>query len=531
MAVIARGQVTVVIAEKGDTGDIGESITGKMLWRDPEFRSGMNGCAVYNNAGNGTVVINRIAKPDDCPTTSSHCLQITTSGAASPGHGGYHQTIQSRANAVFISRIIAKIPVGYSMANAHNQYGTGGTTIPLTSMAGTGAYQTYLWKVVCGTSGTFSTINHYYLTSGSAPVTWYVASSTVYDMTDTEKYDDAIAEASKTITYRGIFSETTVYYNTINRKDCVKYGSNYYIYKGTNATSAAWNAANWSDFGGQFESVATGILLAELAYIENLGVKNLRTSPSGQRVEITQNNNALAFYDGVQSYPVVEIKTTSDFVYLGQGSGILIKHPASNISINNGILQNCSEGSGISVPILPWGQPETIAQNCILQSYNNSYTGKYKTGLYIDISASQSTTSGTDKFASIFANAGIFLGGSASAFRSNNVLCGVTAAGRVSATGTLLNSWVISFMGGYLTASKTATGKYRISFSNTSYLYGASDYHVFILPDAPVSGGSNGAYGCTLARTSSYFDVWMSDDASANDCAFTFIVFLISKFF
>lgn len=516
--------------DKGDKGEIGDSITGRMLFRDPEFLVGMNSCSIYNNAGNGTVSVTRIARPSDCPTTSNFCLQITTSEAASPDHGGYIQAVQTRANGVFISRIIAKIPVGYTMRNAHNAYGNGGTTVALTPMMGTGKYEIYLWRVVCGTSGTFSTINHYYLSGGSAPVTWYVGSSTVYDMNDTEKYDAAISNAAKTLTYRGVFSSTTTYFNTVNQRNVVKYGSSYYIYKGTNGVSGAWNAANWESFGGEFHSVATGILLAELAYIENLGVKNLRTATSGQRVEITQYNNAIAFYDGIQSYPVVEIKTTSDGIYMGQGSGVQVKHPNSNISIYKGILQNSSEGSGISVPILPWGQPTTIAQNCILQSYSNSYTGKYKTGLYIDISASQSTSSGTDKFTALFATGGIFLQGDASKHRSNNVLCGVTAAGRVSSSGSLLNSWVISFMGGYLTSYRQSQGRYRVSFSNTSYLYGASDYHVILLPDAPNEQNA-GSYACTMTRTNSYFDVWTSDDSSVNNCGFTFIVLLISKFF
>ncbi len=59
---------------------------------------------------------------------------------------------------------------------------------------------------------------------------------------------------------------------------------------------------------------------------------------------------------------------------------------------------------------------------------------------------------------------------------------------------------------------------------------GANDYSVILMPDGPQASGSHGAYACTMARTSSYFDVWTSDDASTNDCAFTFIVIITNKF-
>ncbi len=412
------------------------------------------------------------------------------------------------------------------MANAHNSYGTGSRTVAVTSMEGTGKYEAYRWKVICGTSGTFSTVNHYYLNGSTASVTWYVGSSTVYDMNDTEKYDAAISEAAKTLTYRGVFSSSTTYFNSAHQRNVVKYGSTYYIYKGADGSLGEWNSANWEAFGGQFESVATGMLLAELAYIENLGVKNLRTATSGQRVEVTQNNNALAFYDGTQSTPVVEIKTTTDAAFMGQGSGVLIKHPNSNISINNAILQNGSEGAGVSVPIRPAGQPETIAQNCILQIYSNSHSGKYKTGLYLDVSGVDSTYYSSDRYTAIFATGGIFLAGGVADNRSSNVLSGITCAGRVTSSGTLYKSWVITFMGGYLTARRTAVGRYRITFSNTTYFTGSSDYHVIILPD-----GNFSVHCSTTYRGSSYFDVMTCDDATSNDCGFTFIVFLMSKFF
>jgi len=75
------------------------------------------------------------------------------------------------------------------------------------------------------------------------------------------------------ITYRGIFSAATAYNNNTLVRDVVNYSGTYYIYKGADGASGAWNAANWDSLGASFSSVATGLLLAELAYIDNLGVK------------------------------------------------------------------------------------------------------------------------------------------------------------------------------------------------------------------------------------------------------------------
>ena len=48
----------------------------------------------------------------------------------------------------------------------------------------------------------------------------------------------------------------------------------YYLYKGTNGVALAWSSANWETFGGQFESVATNLLLAENANIADWTLKN-----------------------------------------------------------------------------------------------------------------------------------------------------------------------------------------------------------------------------------------------------------------
>lgn len=155
---------------------------GKMLNRDPEFRSGMNGIGTYNNSVNGMVAVERVADIN-LPNQSGYKLKITTSGAATPGLGGFYFATAARANAVFITRFIAWVPVGYKIEWASNPIGNGSSSKWLTNKLGTGDWEEYAYYVKCGSSGTFSSTNHFYLAggSGSLPVTWYLAFATVYD--------------------------------------------------------------------------------------------------------------------------------------------------------------------------------------------------------------------------------------------------------------------------------------------------------------------------------------------------------------
>ena len=155
---------------------------GKMLNRDPEFRSGMNGINRYNNGTVGNVVVERTTDIN-LPNQSGYKLKITTSGPAVPGLGGFYFGTQTRANAVFITRFIAWVPVGYKIEWATNTIGNGGTSKWLTNNVGTGDWEEYAFYVKCGSSGTFSSTNFFYLAGGdgSLPVTWYLAFATVYD--------------------------------------------------------------------------------------------------------------------------------------------------------------------------------------------------------------------------------------------------------------------------------------------------------------------------------------------------------------
>lgn len=208
---LARGQITIAAirdgkdgadgkpgkdgaqgpqGEKGEKGDTGFSFAnGKSMFKDLLFDEGYNGCRVYNNLNNGNVKLSIISKSSDNPySIAKKELKIETTGAATPGHGGVVQTIMSRANAVFVRRVIAKIPKGYTLENEQNSMGTGRVWKWLTPKVGTGVFTEYMYMYQCGASGSFSSGGFMYLYGGATatadkPVVWYIASCETYDMT------------------------------------------------------------------------------------------------------------------------------------------------------------------------------------------------------------------------------------------------------------------------------------------------------------------------------------------------------------
>ena len=195
---------------------------GKMLYRDPTFINGNNSIAVYNNTGNGLVKHSRITD-STAPNGSGYVIQIQTTGTATPANGGFNFATTCSNRKVLVCRFIAKIPVGHNVQFATNSIGTGGTSRWLTSNAGTGDWAEYIYKVVCGTAN-FSSTHFYYLdgTQGTAdaPVVWYLAYATVFDLTSTEKY-------TTTIDANGVYTGTVKANQVIIDSALVVGGSSY----------------------------------------------------------------------------------------------------------------------------------------------------------------------------------------------------------------------------------------------------------------------------------------------------------------
>ncbi|MGV8139467.1 MAG: hypothetical protein AB2L20_30085 [Mangrovibacterium sp.] len=216
--------------------------------------------------------------------------------------------------------------------------------------------------------------------------------------------------------YQGIWVQDAgkTYYGTATRVDIVKFNGSYYVARtdaGTFTDTAAnipTNTAKWNSFGAQFESVATQLLFAELAYVENLGVNHLRTGVSSNaRIAINrivnestgEGSNAIEVFEQGQTdsnVPVIKIDDTAGYDELGSGSypGIEVrKNTVSKLS-SIGIFAN---GSGHQFLPSTLGI-EAKATGVFIGNGNVSGSDNYFAGAYAD--ASNSGTSPT--YAMIF---------------------------------------------------------------------------------------------------------------------------------
>ena len=240
---------------------------GKMINRDPMFCNGRNGVNVYNNSGNGMVTVTRISMSS--PTDSGYVLEIKNTGTSSPGCGGFYFGTMAAYRKIYITRIIAKIPVGYRIEWASNSIGTGGANKWLTSTTGTGDWCEYIYKVVCG-SGSFSSTNFFYLIgslgTAATPLVWHVAYATVFDVTTSEHY-------TTTIDANGIYTGTL----TAAQVNAVAINAGSI----TTGTLSADRIAAGSIHSGKLDAASIKANIINVSYINGLSCTFVRGSIGG----------------------------------------------------------------------------------------------------------------------------------------------------------------------------------------------------------------------------------------------------------
>ena len=192
-------------------------LSGRLLNKNPDFFLDTagggattdkipTGYAKYDNNNSGRVKIYLISD-DTVPNSSGIVMRVDYDPArsgttASPGFGGFHiaysrdtgslSTWGYRAGNRYLHRIIAKIPAGRSIDFATNSTGSGGGGKWLTSQAGTGDWQEYLYLQTIGNTGTFTTTGFYYVKNGAdSAFTWDVSTVQVIGLDEIPDVDRA----------------------------------------------------------------------------------------------------------------------------------------------------------------------------------------------------------------------------------------------------------------------------------------------------------------------------------------------------
>lgn len=282
---------------------------GYPIYDDPEFATGTNGVIVYNNhPSSGAVTLTRIDDNQASNNSSKYILQISTStGAVTPGRGGFIQRFSAEPNAVYAQIFRAKIPVGFSVVNAENPMGTNFSTHWLTDTAGTGKWEWYIRVTICGKEGNFN-INGggYVYLEGTGAVTWYLSYCNAIDLTK-GNYDGL----------RTRYSDQASCVTVGNNNDNVNY--NMVFHGGTGGTSLYSST-------GIYCNPNTGIMTLNGLSLLNTGDNCLNIN--GSITSYKQSGAVLSTYNNSRN------SIYSDTIYnLGSGN-LSINAPGGNLYLS-----------------------------------------------------------------------------------------------------------------------------------------------------------------------------------------------------
>lgn len=222
----------------------------------------------------------------------------------------------------------------------------------------------YLWMVVAKKSATGAL-----LTNWSKPVR-----ITPYDGKDGEN------GKSPAMVYRGVYDSSKTYYGNQYRVDAVKYNGIYYVARidaGEFHNVAPTNTSKWNNFGAQFESIATGLLLAENANIAGWIFKNGKL--------YSQNNSC--YLDGKTGDVNIQGNFTGKISTVGKGNRIVIDPSSNTIIMYNTVNNNDVEVLRIESEDIGFGlrRPKIIMNELAVdtgQIMNKMILSAYEFGWY-----------------------------------------------------------------------------------------------------------------------------------------------------
>lgn len=206
----------------------------------------------------------------------------------------------------------------------------------------------YLWFTVAKINGETNSL----IQNWSTP-----ARQTPYDGVDGRNGD-----TGPTMVYRGVYGSSKVYYGTSKRVDAVKYNGHYYVAR-VDAGNGFQNhvptdTAYWNDFGAEFDSIATNLLLAEGANIGDWFM-------SGGKIVSTLLDGNKIILDASMARILIESSRSGGDYSESQYQGSKI-----TIDANNGLIEARSKSNSRVAYMSPTGifcnNAETQAVSAIL---------------------------------------------------------------------------------------------------------------------------------------------------------------------
>lgn len=206
----------------------------------------------------------------------------------------------------------------------------------------------YLWFTVAKINGETNSL----IQNWSTP-----ARQTPYDGVDGRNGD-----TGPTMVYRGVYGSSKVYYGTSRRVDAVKYNGHYYVARVDAGNGfqnhAPTDTAYWNDFGAEFESIATNLLLAEGANIGDWFM-------SGGKIVSTLLDGNKIILDASMARILIESSRSGGDYSESQYQGSKI-----TIDANNGLIEARSKSNSRVAYMSPTGifcnNAETQAVSAIL---------------------------------------------------------------------------------------------------------------------------------------------------------------------
>lgn len=332
---------SIVQSESGDESPIGcfrgiYSSSYTYYWGDEVTYTTSNGTSTYR-------YVSKTPSRGNVPTNTSYWI-IVAEGAkgnkgdkgddGDPGNNGdyfeYRYAVNgSRSTPPSLSKT-SRNPSGWS------------TTVPTV-----GNLQ-YLWFTVAKINGETNSL----IQNWSTP-----ARQTPYDGVDGRNGD-----TGPTMVYRGVYDSSKVYYGTSRRVDAVKYNGHYYVAR-VDAGNGFQNhvptdTAYWNDFGAEFESIATNLLLAEGANIGDWFM-------SGGKIVSTLLDGNKVVLDASMARILIESSRSGGDYSESQYQGSKI-----TIDANNGLIEARSKSNSRVAYMSPTGifcnNAETRAVSAVL---------------------------------------------------------------------------------------------------------------------------------------------------------------------